>query len=497
MFIHTAASAATAAFLRREHRLLIGGKWVSARSGKTREVHDPGTGAVVAQIAEADAQDVDDAVRAARAAFERGPWRTTKPNERTRLLWKLAELIERNGDELAEIESINNGMPIGGAKIAAVGSSVEMLRYMAGWSSKITGNTIETSAPGEWHSYTLREPLGVVGQIIPWNGPLLMAVWKIAPALACGCTIVLKPAEPTPLTAIRLGELVQEAGFPDGVFNIVFGAGAVVGVAMANHPDIDKIAFTGSTDVGREVLKASANSNLKRVSLELGGKSPVIVFPDADIASAVTGSSQAIFLNAGQICAAGSRVFAHRKVFDAFVSGVAEKAENLTVGYGLTQGTEMGPLISAPQLTKVAQFVEQGRRDGAKVVTGGSQLGDDGFYFGPTILAEVNAKMSVVREEIFGPVLCVMPFDDEDLDAIAAEANDSVYGLAASVWTRDISVAHKMARRLKAGTVGINRHYVGDSALPFGGFKQSGWGREKGRDVFDLYTQVKSVSCVL
>ncbi len=489
-------SSATGEFLARRHGMMIGGEWKQAVSGQLCDVIDPGSGKIVAQVPNGSAEDVDIAVRAARGAFENPSWRAMKPNERSKLLWRFADLIEANIDLLAEIETVNNGMPLPVAKVGHLASSIDLIRYTAGWPTKLTGETIPVSAPGEWHAYTLRDPIGVVCQIVPWNGPLMMAVWKIAPALAAGCTVILKPAEQTPLSALLLAELALEAGFPKGVFNVVTGGGSV-GAAMACHPDVDKIAFTGSTQVGRAIVTASAASNLKRVSLELGGKSPVIIFPDADLESAIPGIAAGIFSGAGQICTAGSRVYAHRDVFDRIVEGVATAAEALNVGYGFNEGVQMGPLISSAHLDRVSSMTNAGVREGASVVTGGEQISSDGYFYKPTVLASLRPDMSVVKEEIFGPVLSVLRYDDDDLDMIATEANSSVYGLAASIWTRDFKVAHKMAARIRAGTIGINRHFVGDSALPFGGFRQSGWGRERGREVFDSYLETKSIASPL
>jgi phenylacetaldehyde dehydrogenase len=494
--LHPQLGQPAAEFVARSHQLLIGGRWVDARSGKTFETFDPGTGRVIARVAEGDAADIDAAVAAARAAFEAGPWRAMTPSERAKLMWRLAELIEAHRDELAQLESLNNGKPIANIRHSDLVNSCEIIRYMAGFATKLTGETITLSQPGQFHAYTLREPIGVVGQIIPWNAPLMMAAWKIAPALATGCTVVLKPAEQTPLTALRLGQLIQEAGFPDGVVNIVTGFGETAGAALAAHPDVDKVAFTGSAEVGRLIVKAAAG-NLKKVSLELGGKSPVVVFPDADLGVAVPGAARAIFNNSGQVCAAGSRLYAHKSVFDRLVAGVAQEAGKLKLGHGLNPDTQMGPLVSQDQLDRVSGYVAQGRSDGATVVTGGNRVGNEGYFMAPTILTDTRADMSVVREEIFGPVLCAMTFDEEDLDRIAAEANRTSYGLAASIWTRDLSTAHKMARRIKAGSVGVNMHGTLDAAMPFGGYKQSGWGREKGRDVLELYTETKAVVMAL
>jgi phenylacetaldehyde dehydrogenase len=496
LFVHPRIGRAAAEFLGRKHQLFIGGKWVDAKSGKTFDTYDPGTGRVIAQVAEGDVADIDAAVAAARQAFENGPWSRMSPSDRGKLMWKLADLIEANADELAELESLNNGKPLATARMHDVASSCDVLRYTAGWATKITGETLAVSAPGNFHTYTLREPVGVVGQIIPWNGPLMMAAWKISPALATGCTIVLKPAEQTPLTALRLGELIQAAGFPDGVVNIVPGYGPTAGAAIAAHPGIDKVAFTGSGEVGRLIVQAAAG-NLKKVSLELGGKSPVIVFPDADLSVTVPGAARAIFSNTGQVCAAGSRLFAHKNVFDRMVEGIAQEAGKIRIGHGLADGTQMGPLVSQEQLDRVTGYLHQGRSDGATVVTGGNRVGNEGYFVAPTVLTGTRPDMSVVREEIFGPVLCAMSFDDDDLDRIAKDANDTIYGLAGSVWTRDLGTAHKMVRRIRAGTIGVNMHGLLDPSMPFGGFKQSGWGREKGREVLDLYTEVKTVVMAL
>jgi acyl-CoA reductase-like NAD-dependent aldehyde dehydrogenase len=464
-------------FTRRPRELLIGGDWRPARSGACFDVIDPATGAIFAHAAAGDAPDVDQAVAAARTAFERS-WGTSMPAFRARLLLKLADLIEANGDELALLETLDNGMPFRMARMAATFGAAESLRYHAGWATKIGGETINPSVPGEWHTFTLREPVGVVGQIVPWNFPLVMAVAKIAAALTVGCTVVLKPAEQTPLSAIRLGELVLEAGFPPGVVNIVTGFGETAGRALVAHPDVNKIAFTGSTPVGKEILRACAG-NLKRVTLELGGKSPVIIFPDADLGPATDVAARGIFMNTGQVCAAGSRLFVHERVFDRVVEDAA---------------TDLGPVVSDEQRQRVTGYVRAGIEDGARVLTGGDPVPGPGFFMQPTVLAGTTAGMKVVREEIFGPVLCAMSFSDSDVDAIARLANDTDYGLAASIWTRDITVAHRLARRIKAGSVRINTAGSVDPAVPLGGFKQSGWGRENGREGTEIYTEVKSVT---
>lgn len=491
-FVEPRIGRSAAAFLGREHRLLIGGKWLSAVSGKVFETYDPGTGQTIARVAEGDAADVDLAVAAARRAFASGPWPRMSPSERSRLIWRIGELLEKHVDELAELETSNNGRPIESARLRDVPGAAEMFRYMAGWVNKVGGETIPVSIPGEYHAFTAREPIGVVGQIVPWNGPLAMATWKLAPALAAGCTVVLKPAEQTPLTALRLGELIQEAGIPDGVVNIITGFGHTAGAAIAAHPDVDMVAFTGSTEVGRQIIRA-ATGNLKKVSLELGGKSPVIVFPDADLSRAVPGAAQAIFSNAGQVCTAGSRLYAHKSVFDQMVDGIAQEAAKLRVGHGLAGGMQMGPVISRVQLDRVLGYVEQGSADGAEVVTGGKRIGTEGYFVAPTVLTNIKPEMSVVREEIFGPVLCAISFDDDDIDRVVSEANNSIYGLAGSVWTRNVSTAHKVARRLRAGRIGVNNHGYTDVSLPTGGFKQSGWGRENGLEGLHHYTEVKSV----
>lgn len=480
------------AFLGKSHQMLIGGNWVDSQTGKTFDVFDPANGRKIASVPEAGAEDVDRAVAAAREAFDHGPWTKMNPTERSKLIWRLADLIDHHGDELAQIESMDNGKPVREARAVDVAFTVDLLRYMAGWCTKITGDVIPMSVPGDWHSYTLREPVGVCAQIVPWNFPLLMTAWKIAPALAAGCTIILKPAEQTPLSALRLGEIVQEAGFPEGVFNIVTGDGRT-GAALVDHPDVDKVAFTGSTEVGKLIVKGSTG-NLKKVSVELGGKSPQIVLPDADLEHTIAGTAAGIFFNAGQCCTAGSRIYAHKSVFDKLMAGLADEASKLKIGRGLLPDTNIGPVISQEQFDKVSGYLEAGKRDGAEVVAGGERWGDEGYFIKPTVFANTHEQMSVVREEIFGPVVCAMPYDDDDLERIAKDANNTQFGLGASIWTRDLSVAHKLARKIKAGTVWVNAHLTNDIALPFGGYKQSGWGREMGREAIDLYTQVKSVA---
>jgi len=474
-------------YVSKTRQMLINGKWVAAASGKTFPTYNPATGEVLAHIAEGDKEDIDRAVAAARAAFDTGPWSKMTPAERGRLIWKLADLIEQNAEEFAQLESLDNGKPVAVARVADVPGTANLFRYMAGWATKIEGNTIPISAHGgKFLAYTLREPVGVVGQIIPWNFPLMMASWKLGPALATGCTVVLKPAEQTPLTALRLGELIEEAGFPDGVVNIVPGYGETAGAALAAHPHVDKVAFTGSTEVGKLILHAAAG-NLKKVSLELGGKSPNVVFHDADIEGAIPGAAMAIFFNHGQCCCAGSRLYVEDKVVD----GVSQLASKIRVGPGLEPTTDMGPLVSEEQLNRVCGYLESGYSEGAKAVTGGKREGDTGYFVRPTVLVNTNEKMKVVQEEIFGPVVTAIPF--KDVDDLVAKANNSEYGLAAGVWTKDIAKAHRIASQLRAGTVWINCYNVFDPALPFGGYKQSGWGREMGHEVLELYTEVKSV----
>ncbi|MDX6236116.1 MAG: phenylacetaldehyde dehydrogenase [Kribbellaceae bacterium] len=481
-------------FTARRWQLLIDGEWVKAKSEQTFQTHNPATGELLAECAQADEVDIDRAVTAARRAFENGPWPTMTASERGRLIWKLGDLIFEHLEELAELETLDNGKPLSVTRVVDVPLAAELFQYMAGWANKLEGNTIPLSVPytpgAMYHAYTLREPLGVVGQIVPWNFPLLMAAWKLGPALAGGNTVVFKPAEHTPLTALRLGELIIEAGFPKGVVNVVPGPGPIAGDALASHPDVDKIAFTGSTAVGKRIIDA-AKGNLKKVTLELGGKSPNVVFADADMELAIPGAASAIFFNHGQVCSAGSRLFVEESVFPKVTEGVAETARRMKVGPGMDPATEMGPLVAEEQLDRVCGYLESGYAEGARALTGGKKIDGPGYFIEPTVLVDTTPDMKVVREEIFGPVVTVHPFTREK-DVLPA-ANDTIYGLGSGIWTKDLSKAHRMAAQMHAGTVWVNCYNIFDAALPFGGYKQSGWGREMGHEVLNLYTQIKSV----
>jgi phenylacetaldehyde dehydrogenase len=481
------------ALLSQPLKMLIDGEWVSSQSGARMDVINPSNGQVLVQESLGGAYEVDLAVQAARRAFESGPWSRMRPAERTRLLLKLADALEHHGDELALLETLNTGKPLKMARAFDIGMAAECLRYNAGWATKLSGETRNVSLPGDWHAYTLREPVGVVGLIVPWNVPLAMAVSKISPALAAGCTVVLKPAELTPLTALRLGELIQAIGFPPGVVNIVTGLGHEAGQAIVDHPGVDKISFTGSTVVGKSLL-ASAAGNLKRVALELGGKSPVFIFPDADLDRAMDAAARGIFGNTGQVCAAGSRLFVHRSVADRVIEGIVQRARALRVAPGLSPDCEIGPVISARQRERVMGYIDSGRAEGAEVVAGGQAVQGEGFFIQPTVLVNTRPDMKVVREEIFGPVLSTQLFDDDSLEQLAARGNDTEYGLSASIWTRDLRTAHQMVRRLRAGNVRVNAAAALDFAMPFGGYKQSGWGRENGREGVEAYTELKSVA---
>ena len=483
------------AFAASRHRLFIGGRWVDAAEGLSFPSSDPATGDRLADIAEAREADVDAAVAAARRAMDDPAWTEMKPSVRARLINRLADALEENIDEFAALETLDNGMPVRDAKFFHIPHAIETLRYNAGWATKLNGETIALSGMGNWHAYTVREPVGVVAQIVPWNAPLAMAAAKIAPALAAGCAVILKPAEETSLTALRLAHLIEEIGFPPGAFNLLTGFGETAGAALTAHPGVDKVTFTGSTEVGRLILRAAAG-NFKRVTLELGGKTPVIVLPDADPARAIEGAARSIFTNAGQVCNAGSRLFVHERHFDAVVEGVARIADGIKLGSGLDADTQMGPVISAAQRDRVRGYIDQGIADGATLRTGAREIDAPGSYVVPAVLTGTAAEMSVRREEIFGPVLCAMSFGDEDLDRIAGEANATDYGLGAVIWTNNLSAAHRLARKLKAGTVRVNGGGL-DPALPFGGFKQSGWGRENGREGIEAYTETKAIAIAL
>ncbi|HET6802475.1 MAG TPA: aldehyde dehydrogenase family protein [Casimicrobiaceae bacterium] len=485
---------ATRRFLDARKRMLIGGEWLDAADGSLLDVHDPATGEVFDHVPAGKAADIDRAVRAARTAFEGSEWPALRPAQRERLLLKLADLVEREARSLAEIESLDNGKSVVLAQHVDMAMAADFLRYMAGWATKIEGTTHDVSIPflptAKFFAFTRKEPVGVVGAIIPWNFPLLMAAWKIGPALAAGCTVVLKPAEETPLTALRLGELTIEAGIPPGVVNIVTGLGPTAGAALAAHAGIDKIAFTGSTEVGKHVQRAAVD-NMTRVSLELGGKSPVIVLEDADPAQAAAGAANAIFFNQGQVCTAGSRLYVQRSAFDRVVGELSAIAGKLKLGPGLDPSSELGPLVSTTQRDRVCGYIAHGVEQGARIAAGGGRSGERGYFVQPTVLVDARQDMRVVQEEIFGPVVVAMPFDD--VDEAVRLANDTMYGLGASIWSNDLGRVHRLIPRIKAGTVWVNCHSMLDSSLPFGGFKQSGIGREMGRAALDLFTETKSV----
>ena len=484
----------TQATLGRPFQLLINGVWQDAQSGETLDVINPADGRVIAAIPAGGKIDVDLAVAAARRAFDSGAWTSITPGERAKILWRVADLIEARGEEFAELETLDNGKPIWMSTRLDVPGSAASFRYWSGWCTKIAGETRAVDMPGEYLAMTLREPVGVVGLITPWNFPLMSAASKLGPALAAGCAAVLKPAEQTSLTALRLGEVMLEAGVPPGVVNIVTGIGAIVGAALAEHPDVDKVSFTGSTAVGKSLIGA-ARGNLKRLTLELGGKSPTIILPDADLARAIPAAANAIFMNSGQVCVAGSRLYVAKQHFDAVIDGVAKMAGQFRLGPGLDPTTILGPLVSDRQQTRVMEYIDSARTEGASVMVGGSALVSEGYFVEPTIIRDVKPTMRVVKEEIFGPVLVATPV--EDLDELAAIANDTVYGLSASIWTRDISSAYRLAKKIRAGTVTINTGMVAGPNIPFGGFKQSGWGRENGAEGIHSFTELKTVITAL
>jgi aldehyde dehydrogenase (NAD+) len=472
--------------------MLVGGKWVEAASGKSFPTVNPSTGETICQVAEGDKADIDLAVKAARKAMD-GPWGRMNASERGRLMNKLADAVEKNVNELAALETLDNGKPIADSLAADLPLTIQCYRYYAGWADKVTGKTIPVD--GNYFCYTRHEPVGVVGQIIPWNFPLLMQAWKWGPALACGNALVLKPAEQTPLTALRIAQLAQEVGFPDGVVNVVPGYGPTAGAALSSHMDVDKIAFTGETSTGKIVMTAAANSNLKRVSLELGGKSPNVVFADADLDAAIEGAYFGLFFNQGQCCVAGSRLFVEEKVYDEFVHKISAKTKARRVGDPFDPATEQGPQVSQEQMDRILGYIEHGKKDGAKLLTGGGRAGGNGYFVEPTVFADVQDGMKIAQEEIFGPVMSILKF--KDIDEVIDRGNRTLYGLAAAVWTKDVKKAHALAHRLKAGTVWVNCYDVFDAAAPFGGFKMSGIGRELGEYALNMYTEVKTVTMAM
>ncbi len=473
-------------------KLFIGGDFVESVSGKTFDSVNPANAEVITAVYEADKEDVDRAVEAAERAFY-GDWAKVTPSERGRLLWKLADLMDDHLEALAQLESLDNGKPVAHARAVDIPLAIDHFRYYAGWATKISGELIDSSAGRSMLTYTRREPVGVVGQIIPWNFPILMSAWKLGAALATGNAVILKTAEQTPLSALYLAGLIQQAGFPDGVVNIISGFGPTAGAAIVTHPRIRKVAFTGSTEVGKLIMQ-QASGNLKRVSLELGGKSPNIIFPDADFSKAIPGALMGIFFNQGQVCTAGSRLFVHKKVYDNVVADMTSHAAKMKLGPGLDESTDIGPLVSAEQFSRVSGYLHKGVEEGATPTTGGRPLEHPGYFVPPTIFTDVSDQMTIAREEIFGPVVVALPFDDEaQIADVIRRANNTEYGLAAGVWTTDVRKAHKVAHALEAGTVWVNCYNALDASVPFGGYKQSGFGREMGSAALELYTQVKAV----
>ncbi|MFJ8066856.1 aldehyde dehydrogenase family protein [Psychrobacillus sp. NPDC096426] len=488
----TSLNANAAKFIATPRKMLINGQWVEAASGKRIETKNPATGEVITTVPEGGVEDINRAVAAARKAFEEGPWPKMKPNERGNLLLKFADLLEANAEEFSHLETLDNGAPLSITE-SFVSLSVDNLRYFAGWTTKITGETIPVSVPGNIFNYTRREPIGVIGGITPWNGPLYMAILKLSAPLATGNTVVLNPASLTPLTVLRLGELVQEAGFPDGVVNIVPGSGSIAGAALTEHPNVDKISFTGSTEVGKQIIRSSAD-NVKKVSLELGGKSAHIIFADADYETALQNAANAVFFNSGQACIAGSRLFVENKIYDKFMSDLAEYTKNFKLGNGFDQSTILGPLISEKQKNSVLGYVDIGLQEGAELLVGGNPTEAElanGYYVKPTVLANVSNDMTIAREEIFGPVVTGMPFND--IDKVIRLANQTEYGLGGGVCTTDIRKAHKVANAMRTGNVWINTYNLLDPASPYGGYKQSGLGRENGSAAIDMFTETKSI----